>query len=569
MENAQSGRGGRLRFALLALLSLAALLSGIGMREPVPPDEPRFTLAARQMVESGQWLFPRRGSELYADKPPMFMWLQALSYQVTGNWRVAFLLPSFLAAALTLWLTWDLARRLWGRRAARYASTALFVSLQFGLQAKHAQIDMVLVAMMVLSLWALLRYLLLGKDWRLLALGAFAAGLGTVTKGVGFLPLLVFFPWMLVSRMKSVERRPKSGSMRHAPIAVAAVIVGGGVWLAPMVWTVSASDDPVLRAYADEILWQQTATRYADPWHHLKPFWYYLKVIPALWLPGVLLLPWLLPAWWRRLQRGDRRLWLLLGWGLLVLLFFTISPGKRGVYVFPILPALCVAAGALLPALLRRRGPRRLLSVYMWSLALILIVPGALLLGDASWSRDLAPLRDIDASAHSGIGVWLLGSGLLVSALSVWGRGHRCGTAVVAATGVLWVCYGAGVMPAMSDSRSSAAVMRAVGERIGPDAELAMIGWREQNLLQADRDVVDFGFQRPWHLQWREAGPWLAADPARRWLFVLEEAVGPCVDRAQAVRIGVSNRRTWWLVPAQAWIPACTTPPFGTDGDAL
>jgi hypothetical protein len=139
---------------------------------------------------------------------------------------------------------------------------------------------------------------------------------------------------------------------------------------------------------------------------------------------------------------------------------------------------------------------------------------------------------------------------------------------VVAATGVLWVCYGAGVMPAMSDSRSSAAMMRAVGERIGPDAELAMIGWREQNLLQADRDVVDFGFQRPWHLQWREAGPWLAADPARRWLFVLEEAIGPCVDRAQAARIGVSNRRTWWLVPAQAWIPACTTPPFGRGGDA-
>ncbi len=36
-------------FLLLALI-VASLLAGLGMREPSPPDEPRFVLAARQMV---------------------------------------------------------------------------------------------------------------------------------------------------------------------------------------------------------------------------------------------------------------------------------------------------------------------------------------------------------------------------------------------------------------------------------------------------------------------------------------------------------------------------------------
>ena len=77
-----------LLFWITAVLVLGA---GLGLRDPWPADEPRFALVARQMVESGDWLFPHRGSELYSDKPPMLMWLQATFYSIFGNWRVAFL----------------------------------------------------------------------------------------------------------------------------------------------------------------------------------------------------------------------------------------------------------------------------------------------------------------------------------------------------------------------------------------------------------------------------------------------------------------------------------------------
>src|SRR5688572_30406526 len=98
--------------ALVTFVGLS-LAAGLGLRDPSPPDEPRFVLAAKEMVEGGQWLLPHRGREYYAEKPATFMWLQAIAFLVVPDWRVAFLLPSLLAALGTLYLTWDLARRLW------------------------------------------------------------------------------------------------------------------------------------------------------------------------------------------------------------------------------------------------------------------------------------------------------------------------------------------------------------------------------------------------------------------------------------------------------------------------
>ncbi|KAF1721584.1 ArnT family glycosyltransferase [Pseudoxanthomonas wuyuanensis] len=535
------------------LLAALALLAGLGMREPVPPDEPRFVLAARQMVESGQWLFPHRGSELYAEKPPMFMWLQALAYQAVGDWKAAFLLPSLLAALLTLWLTHDLARRLWGRRAARHAALALFVCLQFGLQAKRGQIDVVLVAMTTASLWALLRYLLEKPDWRLLATGAFMAGLGTVTKGVGFLPLLVLVPALALRFAYRAGPPPTVRSGWHALAALAGFAAGAGVWLAPMLWAVQASQDPALQAYAGEMLWKQTGTRYANAWHHVKPAWYYLQVIATLWLPGALLLPWLLPAWWRRLRRGDSRIILLLGWSALVLLFFSASPGKREVYIFPMLPALCVAAAPLLPGLLRRSAVRWALATYLAVLAAVAVLVAALLLLDGSGALQRQALqRGMDAASMRHFSVWLLGFGALALALLGWARLRRVGIAVVLATAALWASYGLGLAPAINADSSGQALMRRVGQRIGPDAQLGLLGWREQLLLQADRPALDFGFKRGWQQQWQQAGPWLQAEPQRRWLLVLEQAMAPCVEQRLAIAMGTSSRRQWWLVPGTA-----------------
>lgn len=599
MSNPPARRPGQWRLLWLLLLGALALGAGLGLREPSPPDEPRFVLAAQRMVDSGQWLIPYRGSEIYAHKPPPFMWLQAGAWLLVRDWSIAFLLPSLLAALGTLWLVHDLAARLWHRRAGLPAGLALLACLQFGLQAKRGQIDMVLVFWTTLAMWGLLRHLLRGPDWSALALAGFAAGIGTITKGVGFLPLLALLPWWLARwRTRSHMQAPHTmtSGMRSSDTALSNMkssntmlrgttslppvvswqsmpaanwrwswlplgfLLGIAIWLLPLLVTVLGSDDPALHRYAQELLFKQTGTRYAAAWHHVQPPWYYLQVIATLWLPGALLLPWLLPAWWRRMRRGDARVIVLLGWAALVLLFFSASPGKREVYLFPALPLLCVAAAPLLTGLLRRRGVRRVLLGYViGSASLALVLAGSGLL-DASWAVGLAESRAIDSAAMHRLLRWLLvigGGGWL---LVIGCRQARAGAAAVGFAWLLWTVYGIGLAPALNASSSARGLMQRADARIGADAELGLVGWREQHRLQALRTPVDFGFERDPAAQWRDAAHWVAQAPQRRWLFVLKEAVGPCVDRRQLIDLGRSSRRDWLLVPGAAWIEDCTPP---------
>jgi cyanate permease len=57
------------------------------------------------------------------------------------NWNIAFLLPSLLAAMATLWLTYDLGRRLFSHRAGLWAAIGVLACAQFLYQAKRAQIE--------------------------------------------------------------------------------------------------------------------------------------------------------------------------------------------------------------------------------------------------------------------------------------------------------------------------------------------------------------------------------------------------------------------------------------------
>jgi len=501
------------------------------------------------MESSGQWLLPHRGIELYAEKPPVFMWLQLLSHRILGDWNIAFLIPSLLAALFTLWLTHDLARRLWGAKVAKYAALALFCTIQFALMAKRAQIDMVLVAMSTLSLWALCRHLLVEPNRLWLMVAGFATGLGTVTKGVGFLPLLIFVPWLLLRYRGKGPAFDHSGwSWALIPLGFAA---GAGVWLVPLGVALAQSHGAELDAYARDILLRQTGTRYVSAWHHVQPSWYYLQVIFTLWLPGSLLLPKLVPAWLHRLRRWDPRQVMLLGWALAVLIFFTASPGKREVYILPALPALCIATAPLLPGLLKRRYSRRVLQLYIATLALASIAAALVLLfRPAALASNLSG-RDLDSHAIHALGVWMFALGAaMVFVLD--GSFHRPGRATVSASLAIWIVYGIGLMPTLDPFASSSRLMERVDDTIGPDAELGMIDWREQNYLQARRMPVDFGFKEPIEIQWERAFDWMKEAPDRRWILVTDTSLNDCVDEQLVSAIGQSNRNTWLLVPGSA-----------------
>lgn len=542
---------------LLIVMALLVLGAGLGLRDPWPSDEPRFALVARQMVESGDWLFPRRGLELYSDKPPMLMWWQATLHGLTGNWRLAFLLPSLLAALGTLACVHDLGRRLWTRRVGLYAAWALLFALHFTFQAKKAQIDPLVVFFITLANYGLLRHLLLGPAWGWWWLGWFAAGLGVITKGVGVVALLMLLPAAFASRRgwRGVALHARRWQFWAGPLAFLLAIA---LWLVPMVATAVASGAADYRAYMDDILFRQTARRYAQSWDHHQPWWYFLGTMPSMWLPAFLAVPWAIPAWWRRLRRRDPRYLLLLAWWLLIVLFFSIPDGKRDVYILPALPMFCLALGPLLPGLLRRRGVQWLLAGFTALAAGLTLAAGiAMLTGQPGFESRLMGSRGIDSSVTAALAWAVVAMGCWgVASLLAWGR-RRAHIAALSTLTVVWLLYGLAGYPLLNDSSSARGLMRAVGARIGSGAELGLVAWKEQNLLMADRPAATFGFKKHWDAQLREGVDWLARAPAHRWLLVQEDALLACVDRGRSELAGIANRRRWWLVRADAVTGPC------------
>jgi 4-amino-4-deoxy-L-arabinose transferase-like glycosyltransferase len=536
-------------FWLTALLVLGA---GLGLRDPWPADEPRFALVARQMVESGQWLFPMRGVELYADKPPLFMWLQAIALSVTGNLRVAFLLPSLLASLGTLWLVRDLGTRLYDRLAGAHAGWALLFTFAFTFQARRAQIDPLLVCWVMLSVYGLLRHVLRGPDLRWWYVGWFAAGLGVITKGVGVIALLVLVP-AAIARARGWSGVNAMGWRRPATwLGPVALLLPIALWLAPMLWTVAHSSDPALHDYADNILLRQTAKRYADPWHHRQPAWYFLVVIATQWIPAVLALPWVVRGWRDAWRARDARIAALLGGVALIVLFFSLSAGKREVYILPALPLFCLALAPGLADAVARRGARRLAFALAAVITLLATVAGAMVVfGHPAFEQRLDDARGLVGGAEA------LGRVLL--ALGAWGVamlllfGLRRGVAALLGTLTgLWLLVGLAAQPLLNDASSARGVMRRAALHMAAQDELALVAWKEQNLLMADRPARTFGFTRGVAAQFADALAWQRAAPSHRWLMLEDGALAPCVDRRAAIFVGHSNRREWWLLPSVA-----------------
>jgi 4-amino-4-deoxy-L-arabinose transferase-like glycosyltransferase len=539
------------RHGALVLLTLTALvlLAGLGLRDPWPADEPRFAVIARDMLATGNWLIPHIGGALYVDKPPFYFWVLAASIELTGSVRAGFLLPSVFAGFGTIALVYDLARRLYNRATAAWAGIVLLVTLQFALEFKAAQIDPFLTMLTTLSLYALLRHLLLGPSLAWYAFGGFAAGLGIITKGVGFLPLLVLLPYAAIAKLGwPVRVHGFTWRWASAPLAAAAAVA---LWLVPMLLATSGSAE--LAGYRDEILFGQTLGRYAAAPGHWHAWWYFVgATIPWAWLPVSLALPWLVKPWLDAIRQRDARIALPLAWIALVIVFFSLSSGKRGVYVLPAVPALAWVVAPYVRMLLGRA----LLQKLAWLLLLGIAVATAAAAARFAISLPAAWAKELDGFTGSlpAVIAPLAALAALTIALTPPRRGLvALGTFLVG----LWPVYGWAIWPQLDETRSGRFIMERAYAALPPNAELGVVAQKETLLLHARGPLTNFGHRRPDEEQERyDAARWLAAAP-QRYLLIRADARNDCFEYSNATSIGFSSGVHWELVPHSAAAPDC------------
>jgi 4-amino-4-deoxy-L-arabinose transferase-like glycosyltransferase len=326
---------------VLALLAALLFLPGLGRRDLWNPDEARYAEVAREMRESGSWFIPRLNGETYTQKPPLLFWLIDLSAALTGGRDESdSRIPSALAAIGAILLVYRLGDRLFSRRAGWLAAAAFGTCFKILWQGRFGQIDMLLTALVTLGVWFWARGYT-EKRPGLYPLFFLCAGFATLAKGpVGLLPpLLSIVAFLCLTRDWEELRRLRIG---RGLLVWAAVVLA---WLVPAGLTGG-------REYLQQIVFKQNVTRYADPWHHFQPWYYYLTVIPGEFFPWSLFLPAAGVVGWRYgdLKRGGPRPGALFAacWVAVTLIFFSVSPAKRSVYVLTLYPALALLVGSAL-----------------------------------------------------------------------------------------------------------------------------------------------------------------------------------------------------------------------------
>jgi 4-amino-4-deoxy-L-arabinose transferase-like glycosyltransferase len=481
---AAGSRRRRRDLLLLAVLGALLFLPGLGARDLWNPDEARYGQVAREMWQGGEWLVPRLNGEVYSEKPPLLFWsIVAISLPRGELTETTVRLPVALAAIAALLLVYRLGERFFGRRAGWLAAAAFATCSKVLWHGRFAQIDMLLTALVAAAVWFWARGYTEGRP-RLYPLFFLFAGLATLAKGpVGLLPpLLSIVVFLLLTRDREELRRLRIG---RGLLLWAAVVLA---WLVPAALEAG-------RGYLDTMVLRQNLTRYAEPWHHYQPWYYYLAVLPVEFFPWSFLLPTALVVGWRRLvwgggrdvagdgaaERARRGFLFALSWVAVTLVFFSLSPAKRTVYVLTLYPALALLVGSALDRLAaawQRRGdggPSR--GWLLWPLGLLaaLLAAAAAALPPVAGRRpELAVLGEDFLWVLEGV-VAALAVAAAVACVLAWRRRPAAAAAALAAgMAVLITAASLHLLPAFDAFKSARTLSTELREHLAPGQEFGV-----------------------------------------------------------------------------------------------
>jgi 4-amino-4-deoxy-L-arabinose transferase-like glycosyltransferase len=340
------------RLACVAVLVFSALVIGLPAgRTPIwDPNEARYMLLARDILESGRWLIPDLRGEPYLNKPPLFFWSVAVASRPGGEvteWTAA--LPALLSSVATVAAVFAIGARTWSVGAGAMAALVLATTIGFFAIGHHGQSDVMVTAWTWWALYALLRARSAGYP-ALPLVASYACVAGAIlSKGpTGLLGLAAGFAAVAFADgwRDTIRLRPILG------LAVLAVL------LAPWYGT-------YLVGHGSEFVGDTVVGHYGS-WAFRRGV---LTRLEGLWVLAYAL-PWTIvlvaaATWWRRLPDAERRV--IAAWTLTIWVLVGLSGIHRARYLVPIYPGLALLVGEFITRAAAHGGAaavrRALLSV--------------------------------------------------------------------------------------------------------------------------------------------------------------------------------------------------------------
>ena len=213
----------------IVLFGSLLFMTGIGRVHLFDWDEINFAESAREMLVTGDYLNVRVNYEMFWEKPPLFIWMQALSMKVFGVNEFAARFPNAVCGIITLFVLFHIGRKL-KNEAFGLLWTALYaVSFLPFFYFKSGIIDPWFNLFIFLGIYFMALYTSPeneGKKGFQAVSSALFLGLAVLTKGpVAFLIfLLCFFVYLLFNRFRMVFK------WRHVVAFTAVFTVVGGLW---------------------------------------------------------------------------------------------------------------------------------------------------------------------------------------------------------------------------------------------------------------------------------------------------------------------------------------------------
>jgi 4-amino-4-deoxy-L-arabinose transferase-like glycosyltransferase len=236
---------------LAVLLALAALLYLWGLSKNGWAND-YYSAAVRSMA--GSWhdflygSFDAKGL-MTVDKPPLALWVEALSVKLFGFGSLAILVPQALMGVASVGLLYDLTRRRWGRAAGALAGLTLALTPVVVAVSRHNNPDALLVLCSVGALWCFVRALENGATRWLVAAGV-CVGLGFEAKMGAALMVL---PGMALAWLW-VAPRGRLVAVRQLAFAGAALLAVALAWPV-LVWLTPAASRPWISGTNDNSIW--------------------------------------------------------------------------------------------------------------------------------------------------------------------------------------------------------------------------------------------------------------------------------------------------------------------------
>ncbi len=323
----------------LIIISLALSFFRLGLVPLFDVDEAVFSTAAKEMVQSGNLITPTYNGENRYDKPILFYWLMAASYEAFGINNFGARLPSALAAVCLAFALFLFVRRIHAEKTAFYAALSFVLSIYFLVYSRAAVTDMSLTLFISASLFSFY----LSTTYRSIAparasrylYGFYAfSALAFLTKGL----IGIVFPFGIAIIYLLVTEGMAGLKNIITLKGIVIFIILSVPWYSAQVFING-------REFIDQFFIKHHFQRYAGVISgHSGPIYYY---IPAL-LFG--LFPWVafLPAGIRAVFREKDRLNLFAFiWASFIVAFFSFSTTKLPNYILPAIPAavILIASG--------------------------------------------------------------------------------------------------------------------------------------------------------------------------------------------------------------------------------